>query len=259
VSDRLDTLSASSSKHPTVLVTGAGRRLGAEIALAFGALGAKVAVHYHATAEGAAEVVAAIRQQGGIAEAFRADLADPAACDRLVDEVLARFGRLDHLIASAAMFERTPLGTITAESWDRTLAINVRAPALLAQRAAPALRAARGSIVIVTCTSASAPYANYLPYVVSKGAAAHLARTLAIELAPEVRVNAVAPGTVLPPEQMGEAEREALATRTLLGRIGSARDVVEAVLYLVRAEFVTGVELRVDGGVALTGRPSGEA
>jgi len=243
----------------TVLVTGAGRRLGAEIARALGAAGARVAVHYHRSREGASETIRAILERGGEAEAFGADLADPASCERLVDQVLARFGTLDHLIASAAIFERTPLGTITSEVWDRTMAINVRATALLVQRAAPALRAARGSVVILTCTSASAPYAHYLPYVVSKGAARQLARTLAIELAPEVRVNAVAPGTVLPPEQMTAREREELGARTLLRRIGTARDVADAVLYLVCAPFITGVELLVDGGVALTGRPSGEA
>jgi pteridine reductase len=147
---------------------------------------------------------------------------------------------------------------VRAEDWDRTMAINVRAPFLLAQRAAPALRASRGSIVMVTCTSATAPYRHFAPYVVSKGAVKQLARTLALELAPEVRVNAVAPGTVLPPEAMGAEERDVLAQRTLLQRLGSADDVAEAVLYLVRAAFVTGQEILVDGGVAMTGRPSGE-
>lgn len=241
------------------LVTGGGRRVGAAIARAFGAAGATVAVHHHGSVEGAAAVCDEIRAGGGAAATFRADLADPAACGALVDAVVERFGRLDHLIASAAVFERTPFEEVRPGDWERTMAINVRAPFLLAQRAAPALRAARGSIVVITCTSATAPYAHFLPYVVSKGAAKQLMRTLALELAPEVRVNAVAPGTVLPPEQMSAEERQVLAERTLVGRLGGAEDVAGAVLYLVRAEFVTGVEILVDGGVALTGRPSGEA
>lgn len=241
-----------------VLVTGGGRRVGAAIARALGRAGAAVAIHHHGSAEGATRLRDELVAAGGRAATFRADLGDPAACAALVDEVLARFGRLDHLIASAATFERVRLEDVSVEHWDRTLALNVRAPFLLAQRAAPALRAAAGSIVIVTCTSATAPYANFLPYVVSKGAVKQLMRTLAVELAPEVRVNAVAPGTVLPPESMGQDEQRVLAERTLLQRLGSAEDVADAVLYLVRAGFVTGQEILVDGGVAMTGRPSGE-
>lgn len=240
------------------LVTGGGRRVGAAIARALGRAGASVAIHHHGSAEGAVRLRDELVAEGGRAETFRADLGEPAACAALVDEVLARFGRLDHLIASAATFERVLFESVSVEHWDRTLALNVRAPFLLAQRAAPALRRAQGSIVIITCTSATAPYANFLPYVVSKGAVKQLMRTLALELAPEVRVNAVAPGTVLPPESMGQEERRVLAERTLLQRLGSAEDVADAVLYLVRASFVTGQEILVDGGVAMTGRPSGE-
>lgn len=241
-----------------VLVTGGGKRVGAAVARAMGAVGATVAVHHHGSASGAKEVRDAIVAAGGVAETFAADLGSAEACGGLIDAALARFGRLDHLIASAAIFERIPLAEVDAAAWDRTLAINVRAPALLAQRAAPALRAAGGSIVIVTCTSATTPYPNFLPYVVSKGAAKQLMRSLALELAPEVRVNAVAPGTVLPPEHMDAREKQVLAERTLLQRLGSAEDVAEAVLYLVGARFVTGVEILVDGGVAMAGRPSGE-
>jgi pteridine reductase len=240
------------------LVTGAGRRLGAAFARALGAAGATVAVHHHGSSTGADEVCRQIVEAGGSAWPFRADLSDPEAPAALVDAVVARFGRLDHVVSSAANFERVELEAVDAASFDRAMALNVRAPMLIAQRAAPALRASRGSIVLVTCTSATAPYRHFLPYVVSKGATKQLARTLALELAPEVRVNAVAPGTVLPPEDMGEHERRVLAERTLLQRLGSAEDVADAVLYLVRARFVTGVEILVDGGVSLTGRPSGE-
>lgn len=232
--------------------------MGAAIARALGRAGVTVAVHHHASPEGAAAVCADLRAAGGAAEPFRADLSDPAACHALIDAVVARFGRLDHLIASAAVFERVGLADVDVAGWERAMALNVRAPFLLAQRAAPSLRAARGSIVIVTCTSATTPYRNFLPYVVSKGAAKQLMRTLALELAPHVRVNAVAPGTVLPPEQMSDEERSVLAARAPLGRLGRAEDVADAVRYLLDAEFVTGVEILVDGGVAMAGLPSGE-
>lgn len=232
--------------------------MGAAIALELGRAGAEVAVHHHGSAEGALAICEQIRASGGSAEPFSANLADPLACRGLIDDVLARFGRLDHLIASAALFERVPFERIELCDWERMMALNVRAPFLLAQRAAPALRHAKGSMVILTCTSATTPYPNFLPYVVSKGAAKQLMRTLAMELAPEVRVNAVAPGTVLPPESMGAEEKRVLAERALLQRLGKADDVARAVRYLLSAEFVTGVEILVDGGVTMSGHSSGE-
>jgi len=241
------------------LVTGSGRRVGASIARALGAAGATVALHHHRSAEGARGVLEELRAAGGGGALFPADLSAPEECRALVDAVLARFGRLDTLVLSAAIFERAELAEVEPADWDRTMAINVRAPFLIAQRAAPALRTARGSIVVLTCTSATAPYPNYTPYVVSKGAVRQLARTLALELAPEVRVNCVAPGTVLAPEGTAAEDVRTLGERALLRRVGDASDVAQAVLYLVRAGFVTGTEILVDGGVALAGRPSGEA
>jgi pteridine reductase len=129
--------------------------------------------------------------------------------------------------------------------------LNLGSPFALAHRAIPALRAAHGSIVFVTCTSATRPFRNYLPYVVAKGALRQLMRTLALELAPDVRVNAVAPGTVLPPEDMPGAAVDRLVAHIPLGRTGTAQDVADAVVYLARASFVTGDELIVDGGHVL--------
>jgi NAD(P)-dependent dehydrogenase (short-subunit alcohol dehydrogenase family) len=116
------------------------------------------------------------------------------------------------------------------------------------ERARDALRASRGSVVFVTCTSATVPYRHYLPYVVSKGAVQKLMRALSIELAPEIRVNAVAPGTVLPPPDMDAELLERLAARAPLARIGTAEDIADAVVYLASAPFVTGQEIIVDGG-----------
>ena len=230
------------------LVTGAGTRVGAAIAVALGSQGMRVAVHYRFSHAGALAVCAAIEAAGGTAEPFAADLADRRAVRGLVDAVVERFGGLDLVVASAANFERVPFDEIDDDAWDRTLQLNLASPFALVQRARPALRASGGSVVFVTCTSATVPYRHYLPYVVSKGAVQKLVRALALELAPEVRVNAVAPGTVLPPPEMDAALLERLASRAPLARIGTAEDVADAVVYLARAPFVTGQEILVDGG-----------
>ncbi len=230
------------------LVTGAGQRVGRAIALALGRAKMRVAVHYRSSRTGAEATAAQIRDAGGEAVLFSADLADRDEARRLADETLAAFGGLDLFVGSAASFERLRYDDLDDEAFDRSLALNLASPFALAHRLTPALRASRGSIVFITCTSATAPYKNYLPYVVSKGALRQLMRTLALELAPDVRVNAVAPGTVLPPEAMDAEALARLVSRIPLGRHGSAEDVAQAVLYLARAPFVTGEEIVVDGG-----------
>jgi pteridine reductase len=240
------------------LVTGAGRRVGAAIARALAAEGMSLALHHHASPGECEAIAADVRAGGGRAVVLRADLTSGAACRELVRRTVEELGGLDLLVSSAASFERIPLGEVDEAAFDRAFALNVRASFSLAHEARGALAARRGSIVLVTCTSATLPYRNHLAYVVSKGAAKQLMRALALELAPEVRVNAVAPGTVLPPESMGDEERARLASRTLVGALGRAEDVSEAVVYLARAPFVTGHELLVDGGVVLAGEHSGE-
>jgi pteridine reductase len=230
------------------LVTGAGQRVGQAIALALGRARMRVAVHYRSSRAGAEATAERIRAAGGEATLFSADLADRDAARRLADETLAAFGGLDLLVASAASFERLRYDDLDDAAFDRSLALNLASPFALAHRLTPALRASRGSMVFVTCTSATAPYKNYLPYVVSKGALRQLMRTLALELAPDVRVNGVAPGTVLPPENMDAAAVARLVEKIPLGRHGTAEDVAQAVLYLAGAPFVTGEEIVVDGG-----------
>jgi len=230
------------------LVTGAGMRVGAAIATALGARGMRVAVHYHQSRAGADLVCEAVAAAGGSAEPFSADLSDRDAARGLVDRVVERFGGLDVLVPSAANFERVELDQLDDDALDRTLMLNLASPLALAHRARVALRESRGSIVFITCTSATVPYRHYLPYVLSKGALQKLMRVLAIELAPEVRVNAVAPGTVLPPDGMDAAMLARLAERAPLERIGRADDIADAVVYLASAPFVTGQELIVDGG-----------
>ncbi|MBK8169633.1 MAG: SDR family oxidoreductase [Sandaracinaceae bacterium] len=234
--------------HKRALVTGAGKRVGAAVATALGRAQMHVAVHYHGSREGALETCLMIEQAGGRATPFAADLSDRADARKLVENVLATFGGLDLLVASAANFDRVELDQIDDAAWDRALALNLTAPFVLAHAAKDALRKAGGSIVFVTCTSATTPYRNYLPYVVSKGALQKMMRVLALELAPHVRVNAIAPGTVLPPADLDAAAIELLASRIPLRKIGTPDDIACAVIFLAQSSSITGAELFVDGG-----------
>jgi pteridine reductase len=230
------------------LVTGAGRRVGRAIALALGRAGMRVGIHFNGSRSEAEATLAALRAGSGDGALLQANLADRAAARGLVDAAVAALGGLDLIVLSAASFERVVLEDIDDDAWDRTLSLNLSSQFALAQRALPALRAARGSIVFITCSSATTPFRNHLPYVVAKGGLKHLMRTLSLEVAPDVRVNAVAPGTVLPPESLDAKVVERLAASVPLARTGSAEDVAEAVVYLARAPFVTGQEIAVDGG-----------
>jgi pteridine reductase len=233
------------------LVTGGGRRLGAEVAATLGAHGMHVAVHFQSSREGALEVCDRIVRAGGRALPLQADLRYRAQARGLVDQALAELGGLDLLVLSAALFE--PAGLDADDRvWDDAMALNLRAPWVVAQRAAPALRAAAGAIVLLTCVSRLAPYRGFLPYQVSKAGAHQLMRLLALELAPDVRVNAVAPGSVLLPEGWEGRRVEELLERIPLRRLGAARDVADAVLHLARSPWITGTEIVIDGGRSLT-------
>ena len=230
------------------LVTGAGRRVGRAIALALAARGMRVEVHFSESASGAADTVAQIRAAGGTASAARADLTSVHEAERLVDDVIAAQGELAVLVNSAAMMRRTPVGETSVADWDAMQALNVRAPYFLAQRAAPALRAARGSIVNIADLAAFEAWPAYVPHSMTKAAVVQMTRGLARALAPEVRVNAISPGVVLLPEGWSEEDAERLRGTTPLGRLGAPEDVTQAVLYLLDAEYVTGETIRVDGG-----------
>jgi pteridine reductase len=235
-------------KGRAALVTGAGRRIGRAIALGLAGRGARVAVHHHESGDGADAVVATIRAAGGEAQAVAGDISDPAAPARLVDAVLGRFGGLDVLINSAAIMLRTPFGSVTAADWDRIFALNLRAPFLLTQAAAPALTARRGAIVNIADLAAFESWTDYVPHGISKAGVVQMTRALAHALAPAVRVNAIAPGAILLPDAWSAAAGERLAETTPLKRLGSPEDVVGAVLYLLEADYVTGETLIVDGG-----------
>jgi pteridine reductase len=208
----------------------------------------RVVVHFNGSREGADETVAMIRDTGGEASAVQADLGSPTAPDQLVDQVIASHGSLGALVNSAAMMLRTPVGDVTVGDWDTMFALNVRAPFFLAQRAAPALAAARGSIVNIADLAAFESWPAFVPHGMTKAAVVQMTRALARALAPEVRVNAVAPGVVLMPDGWSAEEAERLRSTTPLARLGSPDDVARAVVFLLEAEYVTGETIRVDGG-----------
>lgn len=230
------------------LVTGAGRRLGRAIALDLAAAGARVAVHYNSSADGAEETAASIVEAGGEARTIAGDLALPGAPEALAAEVTHVFGSLDCLVNSAAIMDRTPLGSVTVADWDNMFAINLRAPFFLAQAAAPHLERANGAIVNIADLAAFETWPAYVPHGITKAGVVQMTRALARVLAPRVRVNAVAPGAVLLPDDWTDDDAARLAATTPLGRIGSPADVVSAVRYLLEAEFVTGETIIVDGG-----------
>lgn len=230
------------------LVTGGGRRVGRALALALGERGAHVAVHHHESGRGAEDVVAELTKAGARAEPFAADLTRGDAAASLVARVVERFGALDVLINSAAIMERTPFGETTVDQWDRILALNLRAPFLLTQAAARYLQRARGAVVNIADLAAFETWPGYVPHGVSKAGLVYVTRALARVLAPDVRVNAIAPGTVLLPDDWPEEDARRLEESTPLKRHGSPQDVVSAMLYLLEADFVTGETIIVDGG-----------
>ncbi|MDF2698070.1 MAG: short-chain dehydrogenase/reductase [Labilithrix sp.] len=230
------------------LVTGGAVRIGRAIALGLARAGYDLAVTYHASQAAAREVESEVRASGRLCELVHADLSEPRAAPSVIESVRGAYGRLDLLVNSAASFEAKPLLDIDAEAWDAVMDLNARAPHLLVRAAAELLRASHGNVVNITDLAAFQPWTERPHHAVSKAALAHLTRIQARVLAPDVRVNAVAPGAVLPPDDFPEARRRTLAAATPLARLGTPDDVVRAVLYLSNAPFVTGEVLVVDGG-----------
>jgi pteridine reductase len=231
------------------LVTGAGRRLGRVMAGALAARGMVLAIHHHASAEGAAALQSEIEAAGGRAACFAADLRDAAAARELPSRVVATLGRLDVLVNSAAVMHRLRFEETTPEQYDAILELNLRAAFFCTQGGAGALRQARGKVVNLADLAGLQPWPGFAAHSISKAGVVMLTQVLAASLAPEVTVNAIAPGAVLVPEDYDAAERERLVRGTPLGRLGSPDDAVAALLYLLESgDFVTGEVLVVDGG-----------
>lgn len=234
------------------LVTGGAVRVGKAIALALAQAGADVVINYHSSADAAASTVAEIEALGRRAVAIRADVAQGNQVQALVDEAVARLGRLDVLVNSASLWRKTPWAELDEAAWDQLVDIALKGPFLCARAAGPHLAAhGDGAIINIIDLSAFVPFRHFMPHSAAKAGLLNLTYSLAIELAPAVRVNAVAPGPVLPPPDYSEAQIQAAAKRTLLGRWGTAEDVAQAVVFLVRAPYITGAVLPVDGGERL--------
>ncbi|MFA0780619.1 MAG: hypothetical protein RJAPGHWK_002137 [Candidatus Fervidibacter sp.] len=232
------------------LVTGAAKRLGRAIALALGERGAQIAVHFRSSEREVMETVATLQTMGANALPFCADLTDETQVRKLMEDIARSFGRLDILVASAAIFERTPFDQLTAERWRTMLETNLTGVFLCCRYAADLLRAGDGGVIVtISDTAAFRPWAEFLPYCVAKAGVIALTQGLAKALAPKVRVNCVALGTVLPPEPMDEkAWRAEMSAKTLLGRLGTPEEVVQAVLFCITCDYLTGAVIPLDGG-----------
>ena len=228
-------------------MTGAGRRVGRAIAVALGRRGMRVAVHYHGAEQGARDTAREILEGGGEAVTLRADLREPGAPARLVAEAVQRLGSLHVLVNSAAVMVRTPFESVTEDVWDGIFALNLRAPFFCAQAAAPRMEDG-GVIINIADLAAFEAWPGYVPHGASKAGVVHITRALAKLLAPRLRVNAIAPGAVLLPDDWNAADADRLVRTTPLGRLGAPEDVTQAVLYLIDAKYVTGETIVVDGG-----------
>ena len=234
-----------------VLVTGGARRVGAAIARELHKAGARVLLHYRDSEAEAAKLAAelnAVREAS--AATVKAELLAPVAPRVLVAAAIERFGRLDLLVNNASSFFPVPVGQIEASHWEELIGSNLRAPLFLSQEAAPQLARNKGSIVNIVDIHAERPLKGYPVYSVGKAGLAALTRSLALELAPDVRVNGVAPGAIAWPEdgQFDPEERKRIVASTPLGRVGTPEDIAQAVHFLACAPYVTGQIIAVDGG-----------
>ena len=236
-----------------VLITGGAKRVGAAICRRLHAAGANLMLHYRASAGEARLLQAELNGvRANSVALIQADLLDVAKLPSLVDQTVMRFGRLDALVNNASSFFATPMGEIQLPQWEDLVGTNVRAPLFLSQAAAGPLRRSQGAIVNVTDIHAERPMRHYVVYSVAKAALAGLTRSLARELAPDVRVNAVAPGPILWPEgdeSFDEVSRQRIISHTPLKREGTPDDIARAVRFLLEdAPYVTGETINVDGG-----------
>ncbi len=235
-----------------VLITGGGKRVGAAICRRLHAAGANLMLHYRKSAGEARLLSAELNHvRANSVALIQADLLETAKLPSIVEQTLQTFGRLDGLVNNASSFFATPLGEIEIADFDDLVGTNLKAPLFLAQAAAPALRRAQGAIVIIADIHAERPLKNFIVYSVAKTALVGLTRSLAREMAPEVRVNAVAPGPVLWPEDesFDELSRQRIISHTPLRREGTPEDIAGAVHFLLaEARYVTGETISVDGG-----------
>jgi pteridine reductase len=231
------------------LVTGGARRVGAAISTSLSHAGAHVVINYHNSAQEAEALKAELERGGARATTFRADVSKPAEIQMLFAHIADDIGRLDVVVNNASLFESAPILQITEEMWDRVIDTNLKGPFFVAQAAAPLLRdSGGGSIINIADLSAFQPWPSYAHHSVSKAGLVHLTKVLARALGPEIRVNGVAPGTVLPPEDYNGTGSDGTPDRRAVARKGTPADVTRAIEYLLESNFVTGQVVVVDGG-----------
>jgi len=237
-------------KDRVVLITG-GKRIGQVVALELARRGADIATAYRGSRAEAEQTVADVTALGRRAEAIQADVSHEDQCRALVEETLARLGRLDVLINMASIYRPRPLMTMTANEWDEDLNVNLRAAFIASQAAARHMQAGGGRIVNFSdwlAASGRPAYKDFVAYYVAKAGVKALTEALALELAPKILVNAIAPGPILPPPDLTAEENAEVARATPLGRWGGETEIAKAVLTLVESDFITGETIRVDGG-----------
>lgn len=239
--------------NKVVLITGAAHRLGATTARMLHAEGMNILLHYRHSRDAAEALQMELNDiRPDSVKLLQADLHDTPSLPGLIEDAVKAWDRLDVLINNASSFYPTPIGSVTEAQWDDLIGSNLKAPLFLSQAAAPYLRQHQGCIVSIVDIHAERPLKEFPVYSMAKAGLVMLTKSLACELGPEVRVNAVAPGAILWPENLGEAEKEKIISRTFLKRQGTPEDIARAILYLVRdAGYVSGQVLTVDGGRSL--------
>ncbi len=241
------------SSHKVVLITGAAHRLGAATSRLLHASGMNIVLHYRHSAEAARALADELNaERADSVTILQADLHDTARLPPLVDEAVAAWGRLDVLINNASSFYPTAMGEVTEAQWDDLMGSNLKAPFFLSQAAAPHLRKQQGCIVSIVDIHADRPLRGFPVYSMAKAGLVMMTKSLAAELGPDIRVNAVAPGAIMWPEHLDEAGREKIISRTFLKRKGEPDDIARAIRYLItEATYMTGQILAVDGGRSL--------
>ena len=231
------------------LVTGSAKRIGRAVALELGRRGARVAIHYRSAKREAEDVLKIIRESGSDGGAFRAELTDVAAVEEMFRDLESTFGGLDILVNSASIFSPSTVDQTTPDEWDAQMNTNAKAPFFVAQHAARMmLRRGQGKIVNIADVAGEVIWPGYFSYSVSKAALIAVNRGLAKAYAPQIQVNAIAPGPVLFPDYYTEEQKRSAVERTLLKREGSPQDIVNAVVFLIENDYITGEMIHVDGG-----------
>lgn len=235
------------------LVTGGAKRVGKAIVQALAARGCHLVVHYHRSQAQAQETVRALQAAGHRALAVQADITKEDQVEAMIEAATAHFGRIDILVNNAALFYRTPVETLTIEDWQRVMDVNLTGTFLCAHKIGLRMREwGWGHIINIADVAGERPWADYIPYSVSKACVLTFTQGLAMELAPQVMVNAVIPGPVLFQEDTPDNVRQREIDKTLVKRAGSPRDVAQVVVFVAESDYSTGASFHVDGGRSLT-------